>query len=753
MSSLGPVVVLAALLTGAGPPVQDDLAAVLRRLAGAWAPSSDRVQQVEKAIRARIHEANARESRAWEALASQADWEKYRDVRIEALQASLGRFPKPPRDLRLRVRKTLEGNGYRIDNITFESRPGLLVTANLYRPAKPGKAMPGILIIHSHHAPKTQGELQDMGAMWAKVGCLVLVMDQLGHGERRQHPFRTKADYPKPYRIDRQDYHFRYNLAVQLQTIGDSLMGWMVWDVQRGVDLLLSRPGIDAGRIIVLGAVAGGGDPAAVVGALDKRIAAVVPFNFGGPQPETRFPLPNNVKVIFNYAGSGSWESTRNLAYSARDGFLPWVIVGAIAPRRHLYGHEFAWDQHRDPVWQRLGKIHSWYGHPDHLASVHGSGSVSGKPPESTHCTNIGAVHRKGIHQALKKWFGIEPPVDKNERRPAAELLCLDKDEHPETLHQVVEKVGTERVLAARKRLSALEPKEQRVRLREAWSALLGDVKPVQDKVVRRLIKDVTLPAGISRSEIALGPVAVQVLKPAHRPGTRLPVVVMFAQGGAHAILTHRSAEISALLRAGGAVACVELGGTSSLRSRGWNSVSTRLASSALMLGCPSLGARLAELRGVLIALRNEKDIDPKRISLWGDSFAPVNGPGTRVEVPLGLPQPAQAEPLGAILALLCPLFEDGIVSVRARGGLVSYQSLLASRFCHVPSDVVVPGALTAGDLVDILAALAPLPIHLEALVDGRNRPVGQKERERIYAAAQEAYRKAGAAAKLEIVD
>ena len=127
----------------------------------------------------------------------------------------------------------------------FESRPGLWVTANLYLPAKPIKAMPGILICHSHHNPKTQGELQDMGLTWARLGCLVLVMDQLGHGERRQHPFRTEKDYPGSFRVGRQDYYFRYNVGMQLHLIGDGLLGWMVWDLMRGVDLVLAQPGID----------------------------------------------------------------------------------------------------------------------------------------------------------------------------------------------------------------------------------------------------------------------------------------------------------------------------------------------------------------------------------------------------------------------------------------------------------------------------------------------------------------------------
>ena len=64
--------------------------------------------------------------------------------------------------------------------------------------------------------------------------------------------------------------------------------------------------------------------------------------------------LPEDAETSFNYAGSGGWESTRNLRLSARDGFLPWVIVGSVAPRGLIFGHEFGWDRPRDPVWKRL---------------------------------------------------------------------------------------------------------------------------------------------------------------------------------------------------------------------------------------------------------------------------------------------------------------------------------------------------------------------------------------------------------------
>ena len=189
--------------------------------------------------------------------------------------------------------------------------------------------MPGILICHSHHLPKSEGELQDMGISWARRGCMVLVMDVLGHGERRQHPFATSADFPGNFKVSRQDYYFRYNLGMQLQVVGQSLSGWIAWDLMRGVDLLLAKPGIDKNRIILLGAVASGGDLAAVTAALDPRIAAVAVFNFGGPQPETRFPLPADPEEAFRtIAGS------RELGIDAQSSAVRAGWISAVGDRR-----------------------------------------------------------------------------------------------------------------------------------------------------------------------------------------------------------------------------------------------------------------------------------------------------------------------------------------------------------------------------------------------------------------------------------
>ncbi len=747
--------------------VGEGLAPLLRRLDATVIPADtaqakELPQMLSRSAMTRLHAANRQDTEAWHRVRTRSDWEQFRDARLRALRASLGQFPAPPADLKVHVTRRLAGEGYAIENLVFESRPGLWVTANLYLPARPSDDMPGLLICHSHHNPKTEGELQDMGTAWARHGCAVLVMDQLGHGERRQHPFRSANDYPSPYRASRQDYYFRFNLGMQLHVLGDSLMGWMVWDMMRGVDLLLARPGIDKKRIILLGAVAGGGDPAAVTAALDPRITAVVPFNFGGPQPETRYPLPADAETSFNYAGGGSWESTRNLRLSARDGFLPWVIVGAVAPRRLIYGHEFAWDREHDPVWARLNTIFGFYEVGEHLAAAYGRGSLSGKPPESTHCNNIGPEHRIGIYAALKRWFDIPVPEREHQQRHSVEeLTCLThqrlQEFKVEPLHKLLAGLGAERARAARDHLNDLAPAARRRQLRDDWARLLGDVNPSSDTKVtvqrKQRVEDVTL----ERISLTVeGDIVVPfiLLIPPRKPGSRLPLVIAIAQEGKQAFLQRRAEDLAGLLRGGVGVCLPDVRGTGETKpagdSRGRTSSSTSISSSELMLGQTVVGARLRDLRTVCRYLRRRPEFHPGRVALWGDSFAAPNSHDQNLAAPLdAVKPPDQSEPLGSLLALFGALFEDEVKAIYVHGGLIGYHTLLESPFVYIPHDCIVPGALTAGDLGDVAAALAPRPLRLVGLVDSLNRTVTREILAKSLKPAQAAYESTKAANRL----
>jgi dienelactone hydrolase len=710
----------------------------------------------------RLKEANHHDREAWAKIKTKADWEKFRDVRISALRESLGTWPPVPKEVPGRVTKTIEAGDYAIENLLYQSRPDVWVSGNLYRPTAKRERMPVILIAHSHHAPKEQGELQDMGVTWAKLGCLVLVIDQLGHGERRQHPFATAKDFPKEFRVGRQDYYFRYNLNLQLSLVGDSLMGWMVWDLMRGLDVCLARPGADKDRVILLGAVAAGGDVTAVTAALDPRFKCVVPFNFGGPQPETRYPLPENAEECFNYAGSGSWESTRNLRDSAAGGFLPWVIVASVAPRRVIHAHEFSWDRDRDPVWKRYRKVWGFYDATDNLGFTTGTGQIQINDAKASHCTNIGPIQRKGIYAAMKKWFDIPvPEKEGQERRPASELKCWTgaavKDLKPKPLHDVLAGMA-ERQLDEMRLREARASAEGRTdfllnRLRVPF-AYRNDRTDFAGNTLKTQAR-VTGGCEITWASFDAGPGSTfrgLVLRPVQKADKQLhPGVVCVCQDGAYQVLRDHATVVAALIQAGVGVIVPEVSGTGLQQpggGRGRTSYATSLSSTAQMLGKPLLGTRFDDLITLWKASVQDVGVDPERVALWGESLAATNSEATSITVPYDLDQPHLAEPLGATLVSLLGLGKAEIKAVVARGGLVSYRSVLDSPFIHVPHDALPVNVFRAGDLPDVWAHLSPKPLRLEGLVDGTNRRVTGERLDKELRPVKAAYAKGGLVVK-----
>jgi len=725
--------------------VDEALEEVVRAMPAAVFPEGERDrlrQMVRTNLREQLQAANDRSRVNWHRIKDREQWEAFAKPRLERLRESLGQFTKVPARVKFRITRTFQREGYVVHNVLYESRADWWVTANLYLPPAPTKGkIPGILIVHSHHRPKEHGELQDMGAMWARAGCAVLVMDQLGHGERRQHPFATAADYAKEFRVSRQDYYHRYDTGLQLHLAGESLVGWMAWDISRGVDLLQTAVNIDQKKIILLGAVAGGGDPCAVAAAMDRRITCVVPFNFGGPQPETRFPLPEDAETTFNYAGSGSWESTRNLRGSAAGGFLPWVIVGGIAPRQLIFAHEFNWHRERDPVWKRLRGIYGFYNAPASLAFTHGFGELRGRPPQASHCTHIGKPHRMRIHAAFKEWFGIEAQeysARRDEKQLRAWTPAARKELHPRQLTELLPAFVKTRMA----KTQPPQPSDDRHRalLRAKLDSLLGRTKagkPTIKKAAATLHGDKLESLRVVLETEPGIEVPLLVLTKGDSPHARA-VVVAVAQGGKAGFLKHRAKDIAVLLEQGMAVCLPDLRGTGETRAddnRGRYSADTSRSATALMIGDTMVGARLRDLRAVLAWLRARPDFDAKRIALWGDSFAPINPPGTNFNVPRRVSgQPRQSEPLGDLLALLGGLYEKDMAAVFTRGGLRNFAEVLGHFQVLVPHDVIVPGFAATTDLT-VLAKLQRVPVKRVSKVNHLNLRVSEEEGTAIWLA------------------
>lgn len=216
-----------------------------------------------------------------------AAWNKRADeIRAHILKAAeLEQFPvKCP--LNPIISKARVYDGYQVQNVAFESLPGVYVTGSLYTPLHSKGKLPAVLTAEGHWSdPADYGryrpEAQKRFASLARMGAMVFSYDAVGYGQLAD--FGWVHEHPK---------------ASKQQT----------WNSIRAVDFLLSM-GADPKRIGMTGA-SGGGTQTILLTALDKRISVAVPvvmvssYFFGGCICESGMPIhkspgfqTNNVEI------------------------------------------------------------------------------------------------------------------------------------------------------------------------------------------------------------------------------------------------------------------------------------------------------------------------------------------------------------------------------------------------------------------------------------------------------------------------
>jgi hypothetical protein len=303
---------------------------------------------------------------------------------------------------------------------------------------------------------------------------------------------------------------------------------------------------------------------------------------------------------------------------------------------------------------------------------------------------------------------------------------ALAAERRPQPASAIALSMARDQLARARSKDSSLSG------LRAALAGKLGDIEPYAKPSAQRLWEKSGAEATVEALAIETAPgitLPMLILKPAHAATKRAPAVLAIAEGGKARFLSERGPEVNVLLRKGFEICLLDVRGTGEVAatsSRGPGAMD--LPETELMLGETMLGARLKDVRTVFHYLASRPDIDSAHIAVWGDSFAETNADDfafdqSEMQEPGPFAQ-HQAEPMGAMLALLTGLYEDRVAAVAARGGLVSFLSVLEDRFCHLPQDVIVPGILEAADVAEIVAALASRPLLLERFVDGRNRVV-----------------------------
>jgi cephalosporin-C deacetylase-like acetyl esterase len=190
------------------------------------------------------------------------EWQHRRALLKDHLLAAWGGFPETPCDLEPRKFGEFEREGYRVEKLMFQTRPGVWMTANAYVPSKPGR-LPAILNVHGHWAGAKQDPVVQSRCIAAvKLGFFVLSVDAFGAGERA---VGKKLG----------EYHGEM-VAATLLPVGLPLAGLQVYENMRAVDYLCTRPEVDPERIGITGA-SGGGNQTMYAGAFDERFRCVVP--------------------------------------------------------------------------------------------------------------------------------------------------------------------------------------------------------------------------------------------------------------------------------------------------------------------------------------------------------------------------------------------------------------------------------------------------------------------------------------------
>ncbi len=207
------------------------------------------------------------------ALKTRAQAERYvRDVRTR-IRNCFGPMPeKTP--LNARVTGIVERDTYKIEKVIFESRPGLMVTGNLYVPKGRAFPLPGVVASCGHYDNGKAGEAyQSFAQGLARLGYVVLIFDPLGQGERFQY---VGNDLKSRVGAGVKEHLVAGN---QQLLIGENFAFWRAWDGIRALDYLLTRPEVDP-RHIGLTGNSGGGTVTTWLCGLEQRWTMVAPSCF-----------------------------------------------------------------------------------------------------------------------------------------------------------------------------------------------------------------------------------------------------------------------------------------------------------------------------------------------------------------------------------------------------------------------------------------------------------------------------------------
>ncbi len=612
-------------------------------------------------------------------LKTAEDWDRHAAFIRNSMATWTGSLPERT-PLRARVTGRINRDRYTLEKILFESRPNFLVSANIYLPKDYSGPRPAVLNVIGHSpAGKATEKVQRRAIAQARKGFVALVVDCIGQGERQVEDYAHVHSPPgNAHQI----------IGTQAFIAGTHVFNFMVWDVIRAVDYLVSRPEVDPTRIACTGC-SGGGMMTTYVLAFEPRITVAVPAcnpctwshrvhtNLGTDHEQVFFgafaagidprgdplfcqvpkPLLINATSDDNLnPPSGVWDLSTWLykAYSAHG--TPHKFHTTMVKAPHDYNKEqrevaYAW-------------MLQWLGGD---ASDFREDEFAVEKESDTWCTAKGSVYRqpksRSPHDLVLEYLETHPPRQEMTRSElqASIKKVLGLNDSVRKLHA---EIGTSR-LAAGLKLTPLTIRPEN-----------GIVLP-----------------------------AVWIESPKKHPTG--PVIIYLNDKGKSA-LVDENIILRIMLDKGCRVFAVDLRGTGEtspgMEGKFWD----------FLAGRPIFGQRVADVRTVVRYLEHSGN-DGSGIYVW-------------------------ARGVSAIYAVLSATLTDSITGLVLEEPLLTFEQVVTTKVPAYQHEIILPGVLEQFDLPQVYRALCPMKIALINPLAGDKSRVSQEQAELAYRRIAQTY-------------
>jgi len=647
--------------------------------------------------------------------------ERQEEIRAK-IHSMMGSLPERT-PLEAQVTGSFEREGYRVEKVVYQSRPRYYVTANLYIPTGRGNGpFPGILGPCGHSLTgKAAGVYQKVYSGLARLGCVVLVYDQPGQGERFMYYNEALGEstfHPQwPSTVE-------HTMAgIQCLLAGSNAATYFIWDAVRGIDYLVSRPEVDPKRIGITGN-SGGGTLSAYVGSLDERVKVAVPscyitswqmlWDTIGPQDAEQNLIP--------FIANGLDFPDFAIAFAPK----PYLINAAIQDFFPIRGTR--------TTFKEAQRIYELMGAGDQIELFE---------------ADDGHGYTRPRRESAYAWFGkhfkdLPGPFEEREMIPDQEhVLQVTPTGQVVTTYEDAESMSSLNASFARSR----QPGFPRIETQEALQGLRGQLLP---KIAALLnYNELATPLNLQgRGTGSSDGHRVEFLTYDIEPGITLPALYFKPDGPTSGWKTpvlyvsdqskseDAASEIAALVEAGHPVLSPDLRGKGETArpdqddgSFGtWFSTDYQIAMMALQLRRPLVGMRVSDLVGSLSVLQT---LSQNR----GNGFIAI-GKGS-----------------GTIPLLHTAAMDQRITTLILEGGLTSWMNMVQNPYHRRQLDNVVQNALEVYDLPYLAAMIAPRTLVLGNMVNAVGHHVKKGQVAQEYSAARSCFELLGQPGRLGFVE